>query len=361
MSGEQASRMTYANYLRVEDLLTLQSGPAGHSPAPCNDEQHFIIVHQTFELWFKQILTELEQIHGILSQEKVSESQLPKLVEHLHRVEVIFKATSHSWSVMQTLTPQGFLGFRDRLGTSSGFESWQMRAMESLLGIRAGRVGGMDPMAHMEKLFKENKLSKHAWDYLNDIESRPSIHELLVNWLSRTPINGSLIESENDSEIVRTFVDDHLNSMQEHGSKVIEHMIAIGHGERKPLAERLDSQVNAAKEFLIQDGVVNRSRAGLLYIETYRELPLLSWPRALIEQIVATEQAMILFRSHHARMVERMIGRRMGTGGSSGVDYLDMTTKYRIFKDLWEVRTILLKNSVLPEPQNKPFYGFSSE
>ena len=132
-------------------------------------------------------------------------------------------------------------------------------------------------MAHMERLFKENKLSKHAWDYLNDIESRPSIHELLVNWLSRTPINGSLIESENDSEIVRNFVNDHLNSMQEHGSKVIEHMIAIGHGERKPLTDRLESQVNAAKEFLIQDGIVNRSRAGLLYIETYRELPLLSW------------------------------------------------------------------------------------
>ena len=145
MSGEQESRMTYANYLRVEDLLTLQSGPSGHSPAPCNDEQHFIIVHQTFELWFKQILTELEQIHAILSQDKVSESQLPKLVEHLHRVEVIFKATSHSWSVMQTLTPQGFLGFRDRLGTSSGFESWQMRAMESLFGIRAGKSGWNGP------------------------------------------------------------------------------------------------------------------------------------------------------------------------------------------------------------------------
>ena len=358
--GEQ-TRMTYANYLRVEDLLSLQSGPEGHSPPPCNDEQHFIIVHQTFELWFKQILTELEQIHSILSQEKVEETQLPKVVEHLKRIEVIFKATAQSWSVMQTLSPQGFLGFRDRLGTSSGFESWQMRAMESILGIRGGRVGGMDPMLHMKKLFEEGKLSKLAWEYLQDIETRPSINDLLLRWLSRTPINGSVKENSDDSEKVTNYVNHHIESMHEHGQKVIEHMISIGHGQREPLTDRLNSQIEAAKQFLMPDGVVDRSRAGLLFIETYRDLPLLSWPRVLIDQLVATEQAMILFRSHHARMVERMIGRRMGTGGSSGVDYLDMTTKYRVFKDLWEVRTILLKNSVLPDVEHPEFYGFSSQ
>ena len=68
---------------------------------------------------------------------------------------------------------------------------------------------------------------------------------------------------------------------------------------------------------------------------------------------------MLLFRSHHARMVERMIGRRMGTGGSSGVDYLDMTLKYRIFTDLWAVRTMLVKREAIEDPKNPGFYGFA--
>ena len=70
---------------------------------------------------------------------------------------------------------------------------------------------------------------------------------------------------------------------------------------------------------------------------------------------------MLLFRTHHARMVERMIGRRMGTGGSSGVDYLDATTKYRVFVDLWAVRTLLVKRERLPDVKEAEFYGFSSD
>ena len=101
--------------------------------------------------------------------------------------------------------------------------------------------------------------------------------------------------------------------------------------------------------------------AGLLFIESYRELPLLSWPRRLIDTVVDLEESMILFRSHHARMVERMIGRRMGTGGSSGVDYLDMTLKYRVFTDLWAVRTMLVKREALPNPKNPEFYGYAAE
>ncbi len=96
-----------------------------------------------------------------------------------------------------------------------------------------------------------------------------------------------------------------------------------------------------------------------MFIESYRNLPLLSWPRTLIDTLVELEESMLLFRTHHVRMVERMIGRRMGTGGSSGVDYLDMTLKYRIFKDLWAIRTMLVKQELLPEVENPEFYGFA--
>ena len=83
------------------------------------------------------------------------------------------------------------------------------------------------------------------------------------------------------------------------------------------------------------DGEIDRSRAGLLFIESYRELPLLTWPRKLIDALVELEESMVKWRHAHARMVERIMGRRIGTGGTSGVDYLDWTSQYRIFKDLW--------------------------
>ena len=81
----------------------------------------------------------------------------------------------------------------------------------------------------------------------------------------------------------------------------------------------------------------------------------------MIDTVVDLEESMILFRSHHARMVERMIGRRMGTGGSSGVDYLDMTLKYRVFTDLWAVRTMLVKRDAIPDPERPEFYGYAAE
>ena len=113
--------------------------------------------------------------------------------------------------------------------------------------------------------------------------------------------------------------------------------------------------------FFEEDPVLRRRRAGLIFIESYRELPLLAWPRKLISTLIELEQSMILWRSSHARMVERMIGRRVGTGGSSGVDYLDMTTKYRVFIDLWTVRSILIKKEALPEIKNSAFYEFKGE
>src|SRR6185503_7186146 len=105
---------------------------------------------------------------------------------------------------------------------------------------------------------------------------------------------------------------------------------------------------------------VRRIRAGVLFIESYRELPLLAWPRLLIDSVVELEEQIVLFRTRHARMVERIIGRRVGTGGSSGVDYLDQTTRYRIFDELWAVRTILLPKEALPPLERPEVYGFAS-
>lgn len=359
MSSETpGSRMTYGNYLQLDELLSLQSGPEGHDPPPSNHEMHFIVVHQAFELWFKQINRELEEALILLNVEEVEEKQIPVIVRHLERCSEIFRLLASQWRVMETLSPHDFLAFRDRLGTSSGFESWQMRTLEMLLGLESEqRIGGMDPMIHNRKLHSEGKLSDAVMENMIRIDNMPSLSEVLQKWLARTPVNGV----SGDDNVLQDFAEKHLESMSVHAESVIAHMVKIGHGTEETIRPRIESGITGAKEFLLPEGKVVAARAGLLFIESYRELPLLSWPRRLIDTIVDLEQAMLLFRSHHARMVERMIGRRMGTGGSSGVDYLDMTLKYRIFTDLWAVRTMLVKRDALPGPENAEFYGYASD
>ncbi len=358
--GAPTHRMTYGGYLRLNELLSLQGGPEGYNPPPSNDEQHFIVVHQAFELWFKLILRELKEAHILLNQENVPEEKLPQMVHHLDRVTEIFRLLSNQWKVMETLAPQDFLAFRDKLGTSSGFESWQMRELEVLLGLEnEQRMGGMDPLEHMRKLASEGKVTQSVLSDFERTSSQPSLRNALSAWLARTPINGSLVGDENDAEVLETFVNGHLDAMKNHGEKVISHIVAIGHGEESAVRSRIEAAHQQAEDFLKPNGQISRSRAGLLFIESYRELPLLSWPRKLIDSFVGLEQSMLLFRTAHARMVERMIGRRMGTGGSSGVDYLDATTKYRVFVDLWAVRTLLVKRDALPDVSDAAFYGYA--
>ena len=140
-SGE--GNWTYADYLNLHPLLDLQGEDRGIN----SDEMHFIIVHQTFELWFKQVIRELSEVRDLLSQVPVPEDQIPKAVDHLGRTTEIFRLMANQWTVLETLTPQGFLAFRDGLGTASGFESFQMREFEFLLGLEnEDRIGGVDPL-----------------------------------------------------------------------------------------------------------------------------------------------------------------------------------------------------------------------
>ena len=308
---------TYSEYLRLEELLKLQTGVKGGKRSISNDELHFILVHQNFELWFKLIINELRSTRDILASDYVEETKLPQAVHHMNRVIETFNLMAQQWKVMETLEPQDFLNFRDELGTASGFESFQMREMEALMGKKwiDGKPAGKDD------------------------SNEKSLYEVTCDWLERTPIQGSNSTSPDDQNQVNGFISEYL----------------AAHKKLYP-----DTHQDAVT-FFEEDSSLRRRRAGLVFIESYRELPLLAWPRKLISTLIELEESMILWRSAHARMVERMIGRRIGTGGSSGVDYLDMTTKYRVFIDLWSVRSVLIKKEALPPLQNPDFYEFKGE
>lgn len=357
--GEGGSgNWSYADYLQLHELLELQGDDRNIN----SDEMHFIIVHQTFELWFKQVIRELSEARNILGGDHVPEDDIPRAVDHLGRTTEIFRLMANQWTVLETLTPQGFLAFRDGLGSASGFESFQMREFEILLGLdNDDRIGGMDPLSSFRRMAEGDERSVTILARLENAMSQPSLYESMMNWVERTPIMGSSYGSKGDAENVRAYIETHLEAHKAVCEEAAERSAGWGAGDPSKMAARMAAAHDGAISFLMPEGEVSRARAGLLFIESYRELPLLTWPRTLIDAIVELEESMVKWRHSHARMVERIMGRRIGTGGTSGVDYLDATSQYRIFKDLWGVRTILVKPEKRPALKNAEFYGYTAE
>lgn len=369
-SRSSGQGVSYWDYLRIDDLLSLQGGVERDEKALANHEVLFIVVHQVFELWFKLVLRELATVRDLIGRDPVPETDLASAVAGLRRVQVVMEQMATHWRLMETLTTRDFLDFRDKLLPASGFQSGQFRELEVLLGLAAEdrmRFGGES--AWLRALEDDRGGESQS---LRRVRARlaagPSLRETLDDWLHRTPIRGSSPEDAGDAEAVHSFVEDFLAA----------HAREIGDPEERArrqaddpeavrrIAAQYRQEVESARRFLHAEDVEEghrarrrRIRAAIVFLESYRELPLLAWPRELLDAVVAVEQAMLIFRQRHARMVEREIGRRTGTGGSTGVAYLDETAiRYRVFPDLWAVRTVLLRRDAVPLLEDARFYDF---
>ncbi|MEZ4235236.1 MAG: tryptophan 2,3-dioxygenase family protein [Myxococcota bacterium] len=357
---------TYWDYLALDRLLDLQGGLEGDDEQMLVDELHFIVVHQTYELWFKLILRCLRVARDALGQPQVAEETIPTVVHHLRRVNAILDLAVRQFAVMETMTPQGFLDFRDKLVPASGFQSFQMREIEVVLGLADDeriRPGQVDPLQHIEDVAAGTPAGELARAHVARARGEQTLLSCLHHWLYRTPIQGSSPSDPGDEAAVDAFVAAYLARMAETHAQALQraHGTLSGQG----VADRFAKLHAQASAFLHATDLPEaerqrrkRIRAAALFIESYRELPLLSWPRVLLDAVVELEEQLVLVRARHARMVERMIGRRVGTGGSGGVDYLDATASYRIFRDLWAVRTVLLPKSEVPALQQAERYGF---
>ncbi len=361
---------TYWDYLRLDRLLSLQGGLEGDDDSLLPDELHFIVVHQTFELWFKLMLRELRLARDALASPRVPEETIPHVVHHLRRTNEIFRLTTEQFRIMETLTPQDFLAFRDKLAPASGFQSFQMRELEVLFGLdeqqRAAETG-VAPLDAIRQLADQSPAGEFAWGRIEAARREQSLRDALHAWLYRTPIPGSSPAEQGDDAVVTAFLERYLEAMREQQAAQEPRLSAIPGSSPEAARARLASGLQQAREFLFAEDVpeeerarARRVRAALVFIESYRQLPLLAWPRLLVDTIVELEENLVLWRTRHARMVERVIGRRVGTGGSSGVDYLDRTAETRIFRELWTVRTLLLPKAVLPPLEHADQYGFAS-
>ncbi len=361
----------YWDYIRVDRLLSLQSGTAASESDLSNDEVLFIVVHQIDELWFKLVLREMVTVRNLFAREPVPEQALAAAVRGVRRMETIVRQLAAHFALMETMTTRDYLGFRDKLSAASGFQSAQMREIEILMGLAESERVPLGHQGSYLTALKEPDGTESA--ALRSVRARlddtPSLREAVLEWVFRTPIQGSTLSHPDDPATVRAFVEAYLARH----ARAVERGIALARAQSLPesdmrrLEERARGEIAYARSYLLAEDTAeegrrraSRIRAALVFIESYRELPLLAWPREVLDGLTSFEQAFVIFRQRHARMVERMIGRRTGTGGSTGVDYLDSTAlKYRVFHDLWAVRTVLVAGQDLPPVEQPELYGFA--
>jgi tryptophan 2,3-dioxygenase len=362
---------TYWDYIRVEDLLALQSGLERDESKLSNDEVLFISVHQVFELWFKLILREIRTARDLFTKEPVAEQELSGAVRSLARASAVLRVSFGHWEVMETMTTREFLAFREKLIPASGFQSAQLRQIEILLGLAESERIGMGPAGsdggYLAALKAARGGPSPAYDRVKaQLADAPSLKDAIESWLWRTPIDGSDPQHPQAEERLDAFLESFLAAHAREIDSGCDHACSITDSEadRLALRARYEMEKKSVRDFFSPSDAEGgarrrRIRAAMLFIETYRELPLLAWPREVLDSLVQLEQFFVIFRQRHARMVERVIGRRTGTGGSAGVDYLDSTAlKYRIFRDLWAIRTLQIRRAAAPALKNPGFYDF---
>jgi tryptophan 2,3-dioxygenase len=359
---------TYWDYIKVEELVSLQGGLEASDEGLDNDEVMFITIHQIDELWLKLALRELVSVRDLFKQERVPEQSLSSAVRGLRRMALLFGLVAEHFPLMETMTTRDYLAFRDKLSPASGFQSAQLREIELLMGLSdEQRI----PLGHEGTYMRalrapdgnESPASRRVEKRRGDL---PTLKDAIEAWLYRTPIQGSTPEQPGDAETVQRFVDAYCAAQAREVDLATGLAVhdALTERDVERLKERYAKEKAGARAFLEASDQpeearrrVSRVRAALVFIESYRELPLLAFPREVIDAIVALEQSFVIFRQRHARMVERVIGRRVGTGGSAGVDYLDQTAlRYRIFHDVWATRTLLVRKDALPPVETPEAY-----
>jgi len=262
MSENYDSALTYSSYLAVDDLLKLQK-PLSEGPE--HDEMLFIIIHQTYELWFKQLIHEFQQ-----AQRALEDGNTHYALSILGRIRTIMKVCVAQVDILETMTPLQFNAFRGYLSSSSGFQSSQFRKVEAILGRRDSRMAGHLPPDMQAEIAK--------------ITSRNSIWDSFLDYLGKR-----------------------------------------GYSLPTDVVNR-DKSIAYVSNPAVQDVL-------LKVHQTDPESAMVS------ERLVDIDEGIQEWRYRHVKMVERTIGHKMGTGGSSGVDYLASTLFNPVFKDLWEIRS----------------------
>jgi tryptophan 2,3-dioxygenase len=258
--------LTYSEYLKIDEILALQSL---RTDPPEHDEMLFIIIHQTYELWFKQLLHETRFL-----MDRMQADDLTRSSHVMKRILKIMKTLVGQVDILETMTPLEFESFRHRLDSSSGFQSYQFRAFEFLLGYKREQPLSFQPEGSVGRALLEACMQT------------PSVWQMFLRLLSQRGFDIP------NAELNRNVVD-----ATQPNDEVQKVLIRL-YRENDPLAE-------------------------------------------LCELLVDLDEGLQEWRYRHVKMVQRTIGAKMGSGGSSGAAYLQQTLFKPVFPDLWEIRSAL--------------------
>ena len=273
--GEQDKKaITYISYLKVDELLSLQQPESDGE----HDEMLFIVIHQTYELWFKQMLHEIAEVQKTLEAGKSHRS-----LAILGRVRTIMKTCVGQLDILETMTPLQFNTFRGRLQSSSGFQSAQFREFEAVLGRRDQAGAGADKKSGMG-------MAEHL------IPGSPARARVEDAMQRRSLWDSALIYLESRGHKMP--------------AEVMNRDVTVGYTDHEGVQEVLLN--------------VHRNDAESAMI---------------CEALVDIDEGLQEWRYRHVKMVERTIGHKMGSGGSSGVGYLSSTLFRPVFADLWAIRS----------------------
>lgn len=348
MSGKYTS-VHYHTYLQLDKLLDAQQPRSGEvEKVSAHDEMLFIIMHQVYELWFKQVIHELKSIGVMFEDDRMDENEISTAVHRLERIVEIQKLLIEQINVMETLTAMDFLDFRQYLFPASGFQSLQFRIVENMLGLKAEQRLQYNNMSY-DVVFADAQKE----ELRRSIESK-SLLEHVIEWLERTPF----------LELGKfNFLDSYKHAVERMLNREKEAILATDMLTDEVKQQRLTmigdtgtyftAVFNQEKyEEMKARGEVSFSYKAMLaalFIFLYRDEPILQQPFRLLSRLMDIEEMMTNWRSRHSQMVLRMIGRKTGTGGSSGHKYLkDTAQQHTIFTDLYQVSTLLIPRSELP-------------
>jgi tryptophan 2,3-dioxygenase len=319
-----AGEVHYHDYLQLDQILKAQFPESDKNNLSAHDEMLFIIIHQAYELWFKQMHHETDSIITIMQKPALNDNspELQTVVHRLNRMAVILRVLVHQIDIMETMTPMDFLDFRDMLRPASGFQSWQFKQLEAKLGLKFEARHGQE--------YYLSQLRQEHVEQIKKIESEKSLAELLNAWLERMPLAPSW--PSNGESFWEDYRSRYENSLAE--------------AERNNLGD-LDKILFTETSGRALSAKASRAA---LFIMLYRGYPLLQQPFQLLNGLLEIDEQLSSWRYRHMNMVHRMIGTRIGTGGSSGKDYLKAAAdKHYIFREIAQLNSFLIERRKLPK------------
>ena len=327
----------YSEYLELNKILNAQhpkSLKIGNQPA--HDEMLFIIIHQSYELWFKQIQFEIDSVLEIMGRPALNDnsSELQTIVHRLNRVATILKVLVQQIDIIETMTPMDFLDFRDMLQPASGFQSWQFKKLEAKLGLKFENRYGQE--------YYTSQLKKEEVYFIKEAEKTDAVIDLLNTWLERMPFI-------NDPNYWANYEPVSPNHQSPVFWNDYQHIYINSLAEAEKSNELFFNQIFNNEPEKTRRSLSAKACRSALFIMLYRGYPMLELPFQLLDGLLEIDNQLGNWRYRHINMVQRMIGTRIGTGGSSGAGYLKAAMdKHAIFEELAHLNSFLIDRRKLP-------------